>query len=208
MSPSSSSSLTVSSDRNSSLDTNEGGGTMSDDGDIRDDGDGDIDDIIDELIPPPPPASRRKRLHEKCPVSGADVVLCPLERAPENVFSFTKTRTSEKTDVVVNATSTITTITKVVSTSRGWRNVFTLPISYDVNMVMHGTLFDVRNTQLLDSTGVHPEGYHTRFAVVDRAVHDLYGDRIAGYFASWGISLTTCVIDGGEADKRSKVREQ
>lgn len=143
--------------------------------------------------------------HEKCPVSGADVKLTPLERAPNNVFAFTKTHDSEKTDVVQTANATVTTTTKVVSTSRGWRNVFSLPISYDVNMVAYGTLFDSANSQLLDVTGVHPEGYNTRFAVVDTEVEKLYGDRITEYFTERGIELTKCVINGGEADKRSTV---
>jgi hypothetical protein len=85
------------------------------------------------------------RKHEKCPVSGADVCLLPLERAPENVFAFTKTRTSERTDVVKTPASTITTTTKVVSTSRGRRNIFSLPVSYDVNMVPHETIFESTN---------------------------------------------------------------
>ena len=143
--------------------------------------------------------------HEKCPVSGADVVLTPVERAPENVFAFTKTHLDEKSEVVKTSAATVTTTTKVVSTSRGWRNIFSLPISYDVNMVAHGTLFDPMNSQMLDATGVHPEGYNTRFAVVDTEVDKLYGDQIQAYFKAKGIELTTCVINGGEADKRSKV---
>lgn len=142
-------------------------------------------------------------LHEKCPVSGADVMLTPLERAPKNVFAFTKTQLTEKSEVVKTPAATVTTTTKVVTTSRGWRNIFSLPISYDVNMVAHGTLFDTVNSQLLDATGVHPEGYNTRFAVVDTEVDELYGDRIRNYFTARGIELTTCVINGGEADKRS-----
>ena len=143
--------------------------------------------------------------YEKCPVSGAKVTLTPLERAPKNVFAFTKTHLSEKSEVVKTSAATVTTTTKVVSTSRGWRNIFQLPISYDVNMVPHGTLFDVVNSQLLDATGVHPEGYNTRFAVVDAEVNELYGEKIQEYFKAKGIELTTCVIAGGEADKRQKV---
>lgn len=143
---------------------------------------------------------------EKCPVSGADVKLTPVERAPDNVFAFTKTHLEEKSEVVKKASTTVTTTTKVVSTSRGWRNIFSLPISYDVNMVAHGTLFDSVNSQLLDATGVHPEGYNTRFAVVDAEVDTLYGDKIRNYFTERGIELTVCVINGGEADKRSQVR--
>jgi 3-dehydroquinate synthase len=141
---------------------------------------------------------------EKCPVSGADVTLTPVERAPKNVFAFTKTHLEEKSEVVKTSSTTVTTTTKVVSTSRGWRNIFSLPISYDVNMVPHGTLFDSVNSQLLDVTGVHPEGYNTRFAVVDADVDALYGDKIRNYFTERGIELTVCVINGGEADKRQK----
>mmetsp|Transcript_11414 Transcript_11414/g.24076 ORF Transcript_11414/g.24076 Transcript_11414/m.24076 type:complete len:546 (-) Transcript_11414:3445-5082(-) len=142
--------------------------------------------------------------HEKCPVSGATVTLSPVERAPKNVFAFTKTHFSEKSEVTKTSTATVTTTTKVVSTSRGWRNIFSLPISYDVNMVAHGTLFDRINSQLLDATGVHPEGYNTRFAVIDAEVDTLHGEQIRNYFACKGIELTTCVINGGEADKRPK----
>ena len=143
---------------------------------------------------------------EKCPVSGAKVVLTPVERAPKNVFAFTKTQSLEKSEVVKTSSATVTTTTKVVSTSRGWRNIFSLPISYDVNMVAHGTLFDTVNSQLLDATGVHPEGYNTRFAVVDTEVQALYGDKLRSYFEHKGIELTVCVVNGGEADKRSEVR--
>ena len=182
MSPSSSLTVSSSSDQTSSL----GGGSIHEE---------ESSDCVEHAA----------REHERCPVSGADVFLSPLERAPENVFAFTKTHTTERTDVVKTPAATITTTTKVVSTSRGWRNIFSLPISYDVNMVSHGTIFDPVNSQLLDATGVHPEGYNTRFAVVDAAVDGLYGDRIRGYFGSRGIVLTTCVIDGGEADKRPAV---
>lgn len=146
--------------------------------------------------------AEQMKLYEKCPVSGDTVTLTPLERAPENVFAFTKTHTTEQTDVMKKTNATITTTTKIVSTNRGWRNIFTLPISYDVNMVSHGTLFDPINSQLLDVTGAHAEGYNTRFAVIDAAIYELYGDKIKEYFRVKGIELTTCVIDGGEADKR------
>lgn len=73
-------------------------------------------------------------------------------------------------------------------------------------MVAHGTLFDTVNSQLLDAAGVHEEGYNTRFAVVDAEVEKLYGDKIREYFVAKGIELTMCVINGGELDKRPKVR--
>ena len=133
---------------------------------------------------------------------GIKTILKPLERAPQNVFSFSKTLTKEKTQVDKTPGALVTTKTTVVSRTRGWRNVFSLPISYDVNVIPHGTLFDPRNPQLLDSTGVHPEGYTRRFAVLDSAIKELYGDKIENYFAANGIELTTCVLSGGEADKR------
>lgn len=143
--------------------------------------------------------------YEKCPVSGAQVKLSALERAPNNVFAFTKTHFTEKSEVTKTSNATVTTTTKVVSTSRGWRNIFSLPISYDVNMVSHGTLFDPMNSQMLDATGVHPEGYNTRFAVVDVEVDKLYGEQIRSYFTKQGIELKVCLVNGGEADKRSQV---
>jgi len=141
---------------------------------------------------------------ERCPVSGALVTLTPVERAPRNVFAFTKTNRTESSQEVKTPSATVTTTTKVVSTSRGWRNIFTLPISYDVNMIPHGTLLDSTNSQLLEATGVHPEGCNTRFAVVDAEVDQLYGEKIRNYFSARGIVLTTCVINGGEADKRQE----
>jgi hypothetical protein len=145
-------------------------------------------------------------IYEKDPHSGSDIVLRPLERAPHNVFEFIKTKETKKTQVVKNASSTVTTTTKVVTSGRGWRNVFTLPISYDVNMVPHGTLLNVSNPQLLEATGVHPEGYDRRFAVLDAEVDKIYGEQIRNYFASRNIDLTTCILNGGEADKRPEVR--
>uniref|UniRef100_A0A6U0RRJ8 Uncharacterized protein n=1 Tax=Eucampia antarctica TaxID=49252 RepID=A0A6U0RRJ8_9STRA len=140
--------------------------------------------------------------HEQCPLTGAKVVMKPLERAPKNVFEFTKTHEEETTDVKKSSGSTITTTTKVVSIGRGWRNIFNLPISYDVNVVSHGTLLDPINSQLLQATGVHPEGYNRRFAVIDDAVDKIYGKKIRAYFVAKGIDLTTCILTGGEVEKR------
>mmetsp|Transcript_7191 Transcript_7191/g.15188 ORF Transcript_7191/g.15188 Transcript_7191/m.15188 type:complete len:555 (-) Transcript_7191:473-2137(-) len=139
---------------------------------------------------------------ENCPNTGAKVVLTPLERAPQNVFAFKKTQTSESVEVKKTSSATVTTTTKVVTGSRGWRNVFTLPISYDVNMVAHGTLLDPANPQLLHATGVHPEGYNRRFAAIDDQVFKIYGSQILNYFAKRGIELTYTVLNGGESDKR------
>lgn len=72
-------------------------------------------------------------------------------------------------------------------------------------MVPHGTLLDPVNSQMLDATGVHSEGYNTRFAVVDVEVDKLYGGLIRRYFEVRGIELRVCLVNGGEADKRSEV---
>lgn len=144
-------------------------------------------------------------LEEECPATGAKMILKPLERAPENVFEFTKTTSRENVQVQKTPSALVTTKTTVVTSSRGWRNVFTLPISYDVNVVPHGTLLDASNPQLLEATGVHPEGYNRRFAVIDAAVDEIYGDKIRSYFAHHGIDLHTCILNGGEPDKRPQV---
>jgi len=143
-----------------------------------------------------------KEFHENCPNTGAKMVMKPLERAPENVFEFKKSMSHETVDVKTTPSSTVTTTTTVVTNCRGWRNVFNLPISYDVNMVPHGTLLDHSNPQLLEATGVHSEGYNRRFAVIDDQVDRIYGDKIRAYFDAKGIELTTCVLTGGEGDKR------
>jgi 3-dehydroquinate synthetase len=135
-------------------------------------------------------------------VRGTKIHLKPLERAPMNVFSFSKTHTKETTEVEKTAAAVVTTKRSIVTRTRGWRNVFTLPISYDVNIIPYGTILDPSNPQLLESTGATSEDYTRRFAVVDEAIQKLYGDKINQYFASHGIELTTCVLTGGEDDKR------
>jgi len=138
---------------------------------------------------------------EECD-NGAVLKMRPLERAPKNVFEFTKTHELETTDVKKTASAMVTTKTTIVTTSRGWRNIFALPISYDVNIVPHGTLLDPSNPQLLDSTGVHPEGYNRRFAVIDSAVYGIYGVKIRYYFTSRNVELHFVVLEGGERAKR------
>jgi 3-dehydroquinate synthetase len=143
-----------------------------------------------------------EEMHEICPETGGKVVLRPLERAPKNVFSFEKTHVEESVQVKKSGNKLTTTTTKTVSTGRGWRNVFTLPISYDVNVVPHGTLLHPSNPQLLHATGPTSEEYKRRFAVIDNAVDELYGDAIRAYFVAKGIELTYCIVNGGEAEKR------
>ena len=140
--------------------------------------------------------------HEFDNKTGSQVILKPLERAPKNVFSFSKTSTKESTEVERTSAALVTKKTSVVTQTRGWRNVFTLPISYDVNVIPYGTILDPSNPQLLDATGPHVEGYNRCFAAIDDAIEEKYGDKIRDYFVAQGVELTTCVLTGGEADKR------
>lgn len=142
---------------------------------------------------------------EECAESGTKTVLRPLERAPKNVFEITKTTSRAYTDVTKTSSSVVTTTKTVMTTTKGWRNVYTLPISYDINMVPNGTLLDPANPQMLEATGVHPEGYNRRFAVIDDQVDKIYGKKIRDYFTAQGIELSTVVINGGEPDKRPAV---
>jgi 3-dehydroquinate synthase len=143
-----------------------------------------------------------KQIVENCPESGGSVVLTPLERAPKNVFAFEKTHIEEHVEVVKTGNKLTTTTTKTVSTGKGWRNVFSLPISYDVNVVPHGTLLDPSNPQLLHATGPTSDEYKRRFAVIDNVVEEIYGEDIRAYFVAKGIELVCVVINGGEAEKR------
>jgi 3-dehydroquinate synthetase len=141
-------------------------------------------------------------LVERDSASGTTMVLCPLERAPDNVFAFYKTHTHKSTSVQKTAAAVVTTKKTVMTHTRGWRNIFTLPISYDVNLIPYGTILDPSNPQLIEATGHHPEGYNRRFAVIDEAIEEIYGQKIRDYFVAHGIELTTCILKGGEADKR------
>ena len=102
----------------------------------------------------------------------------------------------------------MTTTTRIITTGRGWRNVFTLLISYDVDVVPQGTLLNSDDPQLIMSTGVHPKGYDRIFSVLDDEVDRIYGSKIRSYFVEKGIELTVCVIKGGKDEKRSKVRNR
>lgn len=144
-----------------------------------------------------------EEIHETDPTTGTTMTMRPLERAPKNVFAFTKSIERSATKVEKTPAATVTTTTKVVTGARGWRNVFTLPIAYDVNMVPHGTILDPSNLQMLQATGIHPEGYNRRFAVIDDEVDKIYGKQIRQYFVEHNIELTTCILSGGEAEKRT-----
>lgn len=142
-------------------------------------------------------------LIELDPEAGTKTTLRPLERAPDNVFEITKTTSRETVTVEKTGSATVTTKKTIIASTKGWRNVYSLPISYDVNMVPMGTLLDPSNLQLIESTGVQTEGYNTRFAVIDEAVNGFYGERIVQYFAAQNIELHTIIIPGGEPDKRN-----
>ncbi|KAA8492222.1 2-epi-5-epi-valiolone synthase [Porphyridium purpureum] len=110
---------------------------------------------------------------------GADGVMhAPLELAPENVFAHT---------VLYNERCT-----------KGWTNVYDRPVEYTVEMY-HG-LLDVENSVL--ATRYMPEGgMRRRFLVVDKTVHELYGDAIARYFAHHKVQIKVVVLPGEEENK-------
>mmetsp|Transcript_20048 Transcript_20048/g.29735 ORF Transcript_20048/g.29735 Transcript_20048/m.29735 type:complete len:525 (+) Transcript_20048:138-1712(+) len=141
---------------------------------------------------------------EKCPVTMEKVTLRPLERAPKNVFSFSKRSISEKVNDGDKLSAGTSKSETIVTTTKGWRNIFSLPISYDVNMIPPGTLLNPKNPQLLESTGVHPKEYKRRFAVIDQAVEKIYGDQIRSYFQYRNIELHYIVLAGEEQEKRPK----
>lgn len=153
-------------------------------------------------------ASSSEEFTETNSSTGTTIVLKPLERAPKNVFSFSKNLTKETTNVEKTPAALVTTKTTVLTQTRGWRNIFTLPISYDVNVIPYGTILDPANPQLLEATGYHPEGYNRRFAVIDEAIDILHGSKIRGYFEAHGIELTASVLPGGEPAKRPTAVDQ
>lgn len=145
------------------------------------------------------------QLVDRCKATGAKVILEPLDRAPKNVYRFVKSLSSKSTETVTKGATKVKTTTQISSNHKGWRNIFNLPISYDVNIFPRGSLLDPSNPQLLLATGplTDPEeGNNRRFACIDKAVHDLYGKQIKHYFESRKIDLNICILNGGEADKR------
>jgi 3-dehydroquinate synthetase len=114
------------------------------------------------------------------PLNGYTARPEPLPRAPENVFVFKREGDG-----------------KVL----GWRNVFQLPIQYDVELCPGGVL-SFESTAL--ATRLMPTGGagRRRFLVVDAAVHKLYGASIARYFDHHGIAAHSVVLPGEECNKR------
>ena len=90
----------------------------------------------------------------------------------------------------------------------GYRNVFNLPISYDVTIVESGSLLDSRNNTLHDVLGPPPltnggsvNEQRTCFLVVDSTVWGLYGTSISSYYAHYSVTPTICLLPGEESNK-------
>lgn len=112
------------------------------------------------------------------PLEGSNVAAEPVPRAPENVFIFRDEETRKPL---------------------GWRNVFDLPIKYDVELV--DGLLEPSNSVL--ARRLLPEGGHQRrFLVVDQSVHELYGGEIANYFEQNNMEMKCVVLPGEECNKR------
>ncbi|CAM9843620.1 unnamed protein product [Chrysoparadoxa australica] len=112
------------------------------------------------------------------PLNGFPAKAEPLPRAPENVFVF---RNEANQEVF------------------GWRNIFSLPVEYDVE-ISSGLL----NTEssVLAVRHLPADGPRRRFIVIDEAVHEIYGAKLAAYFEHHGIETCYVVLPGEEANKR------
>ena len=111
--------------------------------------------------------------------------LLPLPKAPENVFKIIPSQSQDF--------------------ASGYRNVFNLPISYDLTIVNSASLLCPSNKTLLDSSGpVLPNTPRTRFACIDSAVFSIHGNAIISYFDHFGVDLTVCVLDGEERNKNQE----
>lgn len=102
----------------------------------------------------------------------------PLPRAPENVYVFRSENDGKPL---------------------GWRNVFSLPVQYDVELCPG--LLDFSSNVL--ATRMMPEGApRRRFLVVDDAVQRLYGAKLSAYFAHHDVEACVMVLPGEECNKR------
>ncbi|CAN0219481.1 unnamed protein product, partial [Hapterophycus canaliculatus] len=97
----------------------------------------------------------------------------PLARAPENVFVF---RGKERQVL-------------------GWRNVFELPIKYDVELCP-GLLSPESAT--LSHRFLPEDGPRRRFVVIDEAVSELYGAKMTNNFDNHGVEVRYVVLPGEE----------
>ncbi|CAM9129103.1 unnamed protein product, partial [Ectocarpus sp. 4 AP-2014] len=100
----------------------------------------------------------------------------PLARAPNNVFVF-----RGKQQQVL-----------------GWRNVFDLPIQYDVELCPG--LLSPQSATL--SNRFRPEdGPRRRFVVIDEAVSEVYGAKMSANFANHGVEVRYVVLPGEEKNR-------
>lgn len=114
-------------------------------------------------------------VHEEC--KGMDINLEPLPRAPENVFLLRDDQGQHF----------------------GWRNVFQVPVSYDVELIRG--LLDPHNDDLAIKH-IPSDLVRRRFVVIDANVHAIYGERLAAYFALHGVKAHMMVLPGEESNKR------
>eukprot|EP00904_Undaria_pinnatifida_P010668 jgi/Undpi1/6731/HiC_scaffold_20.g09210.m1 len=97
----------------------------------------------------------------------------PLARAPDNVFVF-----RGKSGEVL-----------------GWRNVFDLPIEYDVELCP-GLLQP--DSATLSCRFLPDGGPRRRFIVIDEAVENLYGAKMSANFSNHGVVVQRLVLPGEE----------
>ncbi|CAM9742532.1 unnamed protein product, partial [Phaeothamnion confervicola] len=113
----------------------------------------------------------------------------PLPLAPENVFVF-----RGHTEGGKKGPQTL-----------GWRNVFQLPVQYDVELC-DGLL---RPESAVLATRMMPRnGLRRRFIVVDDKVNELYGDKMAAYFAHHDVETHVVVLRGEERHKRMEAKNR
>uniref|UniRef100_A0A7S2Y0A6 3-dehydroquinate synthase domain-containing protein n=1 Tax=Fibrocapsa japonica TaxID=94617 RepID=A0A7S2Y0A6_9STRA len=118
---------------------------------------------------------------EEAPLySYPNVPATPNRRAPKNVMSFRCSQTGAPL---------------------GWRNVFNLPISYDLEVVPGCLNPSGPHSGLADFMQPH-NGPRRRFLVIDEAVDKLYGAQIRVYFEAHGVQTHVVVLPGEECSKR------
>ena len=108
--------------------------------------------------------------HTTCPKTR--LRLEPLPRAPENVFSLRDPQTNEH---------------------QGWRNTFSLDISYDVEMCPDLLSFP---NKALAHKHIPADLLRRRFVVIDANVHEFYARELDEYFNHHGINAHVMVLPG------------
>lgn len=81
-----------------------------------------------------------------------------------------------------------------------WRNVYSLPVEYDVELCPR--LLDPAASDALALRGLPSGGKRRRFVVIDANVHGLYQQQLQRYFAAHAVECHLCVISGEEPEKR------